>query len=158
MPQSGMHVIRRLPPPAVINARIRARIKHNLTPLARKHAAYRQVLVAGWSAAHRPRFKGVVNIDKETITLAIIIVNGLVRVRGSRVTIGTLWLWWEKTGTRRHFIRGAPLAFEMGGQMVFTYVVDHPGTTPKRKTPRLNKRLSGQVGSLLMLSVKEGMK
>lgn len=155
---SGMRVVRALPTPAVLNTRIKIRIKHNLTPLARKYAEFRQRLVTGWSTVHRPRFKGVVGIDVDTVSLAIIIVNGQLRVRGSRVTIGTLWTWWEKTGTRRHFIRGFPLVFEMEDRTVFAFVVDHPGTTPKRKTPPLNKRLLGEVGPLLVMSVQEGMK
>lgn len=158
MPQSGMHVVKRLPPAAVLSDRIRKRMKRNLTPLASKHALLRQRLVSGWRARNRPLFVGKVVFGREDVAVTIVIVNGEKRVRGSRVTVALLWLWWETTGTKPHKIRGNPLAFMMDGIQTFATVVSHPGTTPKLKTPAMNKRLIRTTGFLLHLSVREGLK
>ncbi len=158
MPQSGMHIVKRLPPATVLSDRIRKRMTRNLTPLANKHALLRQRLVGGWSARNRPKFVGAVSFLEHNVFVEILIANGGVNVRGSRVTISTLWLWWETTGTKPHKIRGNPLAFMMDGVQVFATIVSHPGITPKLKTPAMNKRLIRATGFLLLLSVREGLK
>lgn len=158
MPQSGMHIVKPLPSAAVLSDRIRKRIQRNVKPLANRHALLRQRLVSGWSAQHRPKFVGAVSLLEHNVFVEILIANGGVNVRGSRVTISTLWLWWETTGTKPHEISGNPLAFMMDGVQVFATIVSHPGTTPKLKTPAMNKRLVRSIGFLLPLSVKEGLK
>lgn len=161
---SGMHVVRPLPSPAVLNRRINQRIKDNLTPLVRQHAFFRQVLVAGWQPQHMPKFRGKVTI-KNTIVLDITIINGQQRIGPfSPATISDLWLWWAITGTKKHKIRPVRaeyLRFVVDGQFVSTKLVNHPGTKPnreaKQKLRKLNTRLSGSLDPLLKKSVREGM-
>lgn len=162
---SGMHIVRPLPAPAVLSARIRNRIKTNLTPLVRKHAFFRQVLVANWQSIHQPKFRGTVSFDRNTISLNIIIINGQQRIGPfSPATINDLWLWWAITGTKKHKIRPVRakyLRFVVDGQFVSTKLVNHPGTHPNRKAKqalrKLNTRLSGSLDPLLKKSVREGI-
>ncbi len=163
---SGMKVVRPLPPPAVLNNRIQQRIKVNLTPLARKHAFFRQVLVAGWQPQHMPRFRGQVTIGhRKTISIDIIIVNSEQRINDySPATVEDLWTWWSKTGTKKHIIRPVRakfLRFQVDGDIVFSLIVRHPGTRPNRKAKRAlrksNAQLSGALNPLLEKSVAEGM-
>lgn len=163
---SGMKVVRPLPSPAVLNNRIRQRIKVNLTPLVRKHAFFRQVLVAGWQPQHMPRFRGRVTIGRgNTISIDIIIVNSEQRINDySPATVDDLWTWWSKTGTKKHIIRPIRakfLRFPINGDIVFSLRVKHPGTRPNRKAKtalrKSNAQLSGALNPLLEKSVAEGM-
>lgn len=163
---SEMKVVRALPSPAVLNKQIQRRIKVNLTPLARKHAFFRQVLVAGWQPRNMPRFKGQVTIGRsETISIDIIIVNSEQRINDySPATVDDLWTWWSETGTKKHIIRPVRakfLRFQVNGDIVFSLIVRHPGTKPNRKAKTMlrktNARLSGSLNPLLEKSVAEGM-
>lgn len=163
---SGLKVVRPLPTPAVLNKQIQRRIKVNLTPLARKHAFFRQVLVAGWQPQNTPRFKGQVTIGHSgTISIDIIIVNSEQRINDySQATVDDLWTWWSETGTKKHIIRPVRakfLRFQVGGDIVFSLLVHHPGTKPNRKAKtalrKSNAQLSGALNPLLEKSVAEGM-
>ena len=158
---SEMKIVRPLPSPAILSTRIRKNIKKNLTPLMRQNAFYRQVLVAGWQPQHQPKFRGTVTFDSNTVSADILIINGDTRVdEYAPTTINDLWSWWEHTGTKKHKIkpvRAEFLRFEVNNEIVFALVVKHPGTKPKRKTRRMNKKLTGQIGSILMKSVARGM-
>ncbi len=164
---SEMKVVRPLPSPAVLNDRIRQRIKINLTPLARKHAFFRQVLVAGWQPQHMPRFRGQITIGRsETISLDIIIANSEQRINDySPATVEDLWTWWSKTGTKKHIIRPVRakfLRFPINGNIVFSLMVKHPGTRPNRKAKtalrKSNAQLTGSLSPLLAKSIQEGLR
>lgn len=163
---SGMKVVRPLPSPAVLNKQIRRRIKVNLTPLVRKHAFFRQVLVAGWQPQHMPRFRGRITIGRsETISIDIIIVNSEQLINDySPATVEDLWTWWAITGTKKHIIRPVRakfLRFQANGNIVFSLLVHHPGTRPNRKAKtalrKTNARLVGSLNPLLEKSIAEGM-
>jgi len=163
---NGMKVVRPLPTPAVLSRQIRKRIKVNLTPLARKHAFFRQVLVANWQPQNMPKFKGQVTIGRaDTISIDIIIINSGQRINDySAVTVDDLWTWWSKTGTKKHIIRPVRakfLRFQVDGDTVFALIVKHPGTRPNRKAKtalrKSNAQLTGAINPLLEKSVAEGM-
>lgn len=164
---SGMKLVRPLPAPAVLSKRIRKRIRKNLTPLARKHAFFRQALVVNWQSQNTPRFQGLVTINRDdTLSLDIIIVNSGQRINDySEATVEDLWTWWAKTGTKKHIIRpvrAKSLRFWVKGDIVFAMKVKHPGTRPNRKAKRLlrktNAQLSGAVNPLLGKSITEVMR
>lgn len=162
---SGLKIVRPLPPPAVLNSQIQKRMKANLTPLARKHAFFRQVLVAGWKSQHTPRFAGLVTIDQDTVSIDIVITNANQRIDNhSRTTVDDLWTWWSETGTKKHLIRpirARALRFPIGNQIIFAMLVRHPGTRPNKKAKqtlrKTNAQLSGSLSPLLVKSIQEGL-
>ena len=159
---SGLKVVKQLPPPDVLNGRIRKQYKKNITPLVKKHALLRQALVMAWQAEHRPKFKGTVTIGRETVSADIIIINDKQRINDySPATVADLWQWWEHTGTKPHVIqpvRAEILRFTVGTEIVYAMLVNHRGTKPKRKTPPWNKELTRDIGNLINVSIKEGLK
>lgn len=161
MPSSSFKLVKPLPTAAATSNLIRMKIKQNLTPLVKRHALYRQVLVGGWQPQHRPIFIGQVTIEGEMISAEIVVINSDQKINDySSATVWDLWTWWEKTGTKAHIIRpvrAKVLRFQGDSGPVFTMIVNHPGTTPKRKTPALNKRLLVAVEPLLYKSVQEGI-
>lgn len=160
---SGMHVVRPLPPAAILSARVRKRIRVNLKPLAIVTALQYNLLVRNWKDVNRPQFRGKVVFTRDTVNVSVIILNGNQLIAGSdNVTVELLFYWWEVTGTRRHDItprgEGYPLVYKTNdGKWHTAWRVRHPGTRPKRKTPEINRRMTGKVGPLLGKSVKEGM-
>ncbi len=159
---SGMHVVRPLPSAALLSTHIRKRIRANLKPLAALTALQYSFLTRHWSNVNRPQFRGRVTFDQNTVNVSVIILNGKQLIAGSdNVTVELLFYWWEVTGTKKHEItpkgEGYPLRFKIEGLNVYAYLVNHPGTKPKRATPKINKRMGGQVGPLLMKSVQQGM-
>lgn len=160
-----MKVVRPLPKPTILNQQIRKRIKANLTPLVRQHAFFRQALVAGWQPQHQPKFRGIVTFQGNTINASIVIINSTQRIdQFTPATVDDLWNWWAITGTKKHIIRPVRakfLRFQIGGNVVFSLKVRHPGTKPNRlaKTTlrKSNAKLSGSINPLLEKSIAEGM-
>lgn len=126
-------------PARLMSKRVAAAIEAEMRPVMQEHVRFRQRLVSNWNSEHRPRFdfrihKGV------RYRFDVIIANGFKRIApGARATIYDLWMWWETTGTKPHMIKprrpGGVLRFMVNGFAVFSKLVRHPGTVPKKRTP-----------------------
>ncbi len=163
MAKSGFTVVRPLPSPQVLTKQIRNRMRANLMPLGRRMAQQHNDIVSGWRVENRPQFRARITFSPTagTATIGMIILNSSKRIANGDLTIRQLFTMWDITGSRPHIItprgEGYPLSFQVDGQWVHTYHVNHPGTKPEKKTPEIYEQAEAKINPLLVKSVQEGM-
>lgn len=133
-------------------------IAQEIKPVLDTRAKAGNRLVSKWSRRNRPKFVSRIELPKKRIVGSVLILNNTATSSTPAITVGTLWLWWEYTGTKAHPIfprSGGVLRFTVNSEVVFArYIRRHPGTTPKKKTPKLNKRADTQA----KIALKKGLK
>lgn len=148
-----------LPSAKKMYANARKSMAQELKPVLANRAKAGNKLVTRWSRRNRPKFVPLIELAKNQIIGLVLISNDTSGSSTSGVTVGLLWLWWEYTGTKPHPIfprlGGGVLRFTVNSKVVFArYIRRHPGTTPKKKTPKLNKKADAQARQ----AVKNGLK
>ncbi len=149
-------------PHSLLTKRIENEIMENLRPLVRKHAEKRRDIVSGWSTEHRPNFRGSVYVENHVIILDIDITNANRKIdKYSSATIEDLWRWWEETGTRPHTIvpvRAMALRFKVGGVVVYTKRVNHPGTQPQERTVKGDQQILSAIEPLIEQGIQNALR
>lgn len=154
-----MTINKPLPPAKKMYANAKKSIAQELQPVLDKRAKAGNKLVSKWSRRNRPKFVPRVELSKNRIVGLVLFSNYTTTSSTPGVTIDLLWLWWEYTGTKAHPIfprvGGGVLRFTVNSEVVFArYIRRHPGTTPKKKTPKLNKVADTQA----IKAVSKGLK
>lgn len=117
MATSGMKLVRKPKSAKIQYAEVRQEIKAALTPVMNEHVNARKRVVGNWS--HRPDFKGTIGVGTKQIFLQVTVENKDEPVGKYGATVGDLWKWLDKTGTKAHDIPSNPngklLVFRWGG-------------------------------------------
>lgn len=142
-----MTIVKRPPPATKQFAVYRREVKRQLQLVVDKRAKAYGKVTQGWQAAHQPDFQGQVvgpgpTSPKPTI-LRVVMRNASKVINKYGTTIRNLWDFWNK-GTRRHPIVPrfkSILRFVIGGDVIFTPEVDHPGTRAHKDQEKIDRRL-----------------
>jgi len=161
MARSGLLVKRPLPKASSLAAKIRNRIRENVSPVGKEIANGHNNIVRGWQSKNKPQFASRVTFSKSGVAIGLIILNANSNISNGTLTVNQLFNMWEFTGSRPHQIRprgeGYPLRFQIEGQWIHTYLVNHPGTIPQHKTDDIFKKAEPKIGPLIKKSIREGM-
>ena len=145
MAKSGLRVIKTLPSASRQYKRWEAEVEKGLRPFVDRRVKEYQKLVSSWKSQHRPQFVGqLFKRGPTAISIRVIIRNASKVFNKYGTTIRQLWNMWNE-GTRPHKIVprfASVLRFEIGGKVIFTKLVRHPGTKGSGAEERINKRLA----------------
>jgi hypothetical protein len=158
---SGMRVVKkpRLRPTQQWRL-VRQSVVKELKPVARQHVKQRDRVVSRW--AHQPKFEDEIKAGPKQVSITVRITNAKRRLSNLYSgTIGDLWKW-HNLGTRPHKIvpRFASILrfVASSGQVVFTTLVNHPGTKAQRSNERINRRLRRALTNAVSRGMRKGFK
>lgn len=164
----------------IIFAEVQESQRRELQPVANAHARSRARVAANWT--NRPEFEGRVRVSQTEVSVQVVIRNRSARIKGGKATIGDLWKWLDRTGTRPHKIiarNPKGLAFlygtyqsktganparyggpgkVVGGTFVRPRQVDHPGFPPRRFSQVINKDLDGEFKNAVKRGYRKGFR
>jgi len=128
----GMKIIKKPLSAKYQYAQIRQEVTKELEGVAQEHVKARERVVSNWQ--HRPKFKSKVGVGPKQIQILIEVANKNESLGdGKDTTIGDLWMWLDKTGTKAHDIPKAPStgtgAFMWGGPGSY---ISKTGANPAR--------------------------
>lgn len=166
---------RRLPPLKKQIAEVQNEIRKGLAKVAKAHQKSLERVVADWSSSTRPTFKA-----KTVVTAQRIGVNITMREADKKRPV---WLWIDKTGTKKHKIPKRPkmgrsrLRFRTGyqsrtgarparfggpgratGPVRFARQVTHPGFPPRKFGEQILKDLRPAYNRAVRNGGRRGMR
>lgn len=179
----GMKIIRKTRNPVLQYKAAREIVRAKLQPVAEAHVRSRQAIVANWK--NQPKFEGKVGVGEKMIYLLVVITNKDQALTRGGATIGDLWRWLDRTGTRPHRIPlngRALLFFEWGGPgsyisktgpgparyggpgtvrggvMVALAFVNHPGFPARHFGDAINKDLKDKFDNAVTSGYRQALR
>lgn len=150
------------PPTATQMAFLKQEVTKQIGPFNDARAREYAAPTAGWQESHKPDFGSTVVADeKKKLSIRVFLRNGRKSFGKYGATVGALWKWWNE-GTKPHVIRprfASILRFvARSGDIVFTTLVNHPGTAGSGHKARVDQRLKTAERRAIDRATRIGLK
>ena len=144
MAKSGIRLVKK-PDPKKQFAQFRNETAKLLQPTIDRRVKEYNKVTSGWQSSHKPDFQGQVVVSpRRGIFLRVVMRNASTVFNKYGTTIRQLWDIWNK-GSKPHLIRprfATILRFVVGGEVIFTKLVKHPGTKANKDQEKIDNRLA----------------